>query len=234
MGRLMRFAQGEKSLQRMADGAARARSGAEETLELLRTGRVEIEGHVIDFVVRAPIAGHVIQLDVEDGQPVVPASSYGTGTVLAVLADMAHPVFRGTVDEIDVGRLREGMGATVEIGALPGSALSGTLSEIALRATQRGSATVFAVELDVTPPEGLTLRAGYSAVARIALERAEDVLVLPERVVEYRGGEAFVLVEDTSGGAGGAREQRVEVGVSDGLVVEVRGGLTEGARVLER
>jgi HlyD family secretion protein len=57
--------------------------------------------------VRAPVRGHVLQI-VREGDPVTPASTFGIGTVIAVLGDLDQPVFRGTVDEIDVGRLREG------------------------------------------------------------------------------------------------------------------------------
>lgn len=231
MGRTMLFFQGQNNVERMERGVERSVSDAEERLELLVEGKAEIGGKVIDFVVRAPIEGHVIQLDAELGEPVVPASSYGTGTELLILADMDQPVFRGTVNEIDVGRLREGMRAELDIGALPGTIVEGELIEVSLRSRSLNNATVFDVKLSVMPPEALVLRSGYSAVARIELARVADVLVLPERVVDYRDGKAVVLVRD---GSEGMVEREIAVGLSDGLTVEILEGLTEGDDVLEQ
>jgi HlyD family secretion protein len=229
-GWAMRLVQGGKSLDRMERGAERARSDAEGQLQLLLEGQAEIDGKRIDYVIRAPIDGHVITLDVEEGEPVVPSSSFGSGTVLLTLADLDGPVFRGTVDEIDVGRLSEGMTAELTVGARPDEPLEATLEEISLKAQSRNNAVVFDVELAVTPPEGFVMRSGYSAVARIRLQEARDVLVLPERVVDIRDGTGYVLREE----GGERREVPVELGLSDGLTVEVRSGLAEGDRVLER
>ena len=227
LGRAMLFLQGDENLERMKQSAERGRVSAEQQLELMREGSVEVEGLVIDYVVRAPIAAHVVALPVEVGEPVVPASSYGSGTEIVALANLDAPRFYGTVNEIDVGRLSTGMAASIEVGALPGVAVRGTLTEIALRSRTQNNATVFAVRLDVTPPEDAVLRSGYSAVARIEIARAEDVLVLPERVVDYRGELAFVRTAD-------GQEREIQVGLSDGLDVEVRGDLDEGDLVLER
>jgi HlyD family secretion protein len=231
MGRSMLWFQGRKNVERATRGAERGYASAVEALELLREGQVEVEGRLVDFIVRAPIEGHVIELQSELGQPVVPASSYGSGTVLLVLADMDHPIFRGTVDETEVGKLKSGMQATLEIGALPGTSMPAELVEISLRSREQNNATVFDVKMTISPPPELVLRSGYSAVARIEVARADDVLVLPERVVEYRGESAFVLVHDDRGDP---VEHGVEVGLSDGLTVEIVSGLDEGSEVLER
>lgn len=231
MGRTMRWYQGQDNLERMRRSAERARLDVQQQLELLREGRVEVEGLVIDYIVRAPIDGHVIELPAEVGQPVVPASSYGSGTQLLILADLSRLVFRGTVNEIDVGRLREGMTARIDVGALPGTEVTGELVEISLRSRSVNNATVFGVKLEVEVPPGLTLRSGYSAVARIELARVDGVLVIPERLVDYRDGGAFVLIGD---GGSGTLEKEIGAGLSDGLTVEITEGLAEGDEVLER
>lgn len=231
MGRAMRLVQGGASLERMRAGAERARSSAEEQWRLLLEGSVEVEGFVIDWIVRARASGHVIALDAERGMPVVPASTFGSGTELCVLGDLDRPVFRGTVDELDAGRLREGMRAQLTLGALPGEALAGELREISLRGTRRDNAVVIPVELDVEAPPELVLRSGYSAVARIEVERAEQVVVVPERLVHFEGENAWVLVR---GPEGEPVARDLELGLGDGLQIEVRQGLEEGALVLER
>lgn len=230
MGRAMRFFQGPDSVDRMREGAERARTDAELQLELLLEGRAEHEGLVLDWVVRAPIDGAVVQLPVELGQPVVPASTFGTGTPLVTIADLDRPVFRGTVDELDAGRLAAGMAARLELGALPGVELRGTVREISLLAGERAGATVFDVVLDVEKPEDVVLRAGYSAVARIAVLRVDDVPVVPERLVDYREDGAYVRV---AGEDGEPQWRPIEVGASDGLTTEIASGLAIGDEVLE-
>ena len=131
---------------------------------------VEIDGRTIDFVVRAPVAGHVLQF-ARLGDPVTPASNFGTGTVVAVFSDLDKPVFRGTADEVDVGRLQPGMKARVTLGALPGAELPGTVSEIGLRARRLDNAAQFDVRVALTPAADVPLRAGYSAVAEVEISR---------------------------------------------------------------
>lgn len=230
-GMAMNFFQGGNSVDRLQRGAERARADAEWQLELLLNGSAQVDGKMIDYIIRAPIDGTVIALDLKVGEPVVPSSSYGSGTALAILADLEHPIFRGTVDEIDVGRLREGMTGTLTIGALPSESLFCSLTEISLKAETSNNAVVFDVELEVTVPADFVMRSGYSAVARITIEEAKDVLVLPERLLEFHGGKTFVLQND---GQGGTREAEVEIGLSDGMMAEIRSGLEEGSIVLER
>jgi HlyD family secretion protein len=205
---------------------------ARERLELLETGRVRgTPGTGVESVVRAPITGYVLQKMVEVGDPVVPLSTYQEGTVLFSMADMSHLVFRGTVDEIDVGRLREGMPVSISVGALPGAAVQGELLRISLKARVDGTATVFPVEIALAALEEVRLRAGFSANADIIVDERADVLVLPERVVTFKGDTAWVEVP----GAGGARDRRViRTGLSDAIRVEVLSGLDEGDVVLER
>jgi HlyD family secretion protein len=204
---------------------------ARERLELLETGRVAGEGGVVESVVRAPISGFVLQRMVEVGDPVVPLSTYQEGTVLFTMADMGNLVFRGTVDEIDVGRLAEGMTASISVGALPGTAVSGMLDRISLKARTEGNATTFPVEITLAALSEVRLRAGFSANADIIMNERADVLVLPERVVTYEGDSAWVEVP----GPGGARQKRgIRTGLSDAIVVEVLSGLEEGDVVLEK
>jgi HlyD family secretion protein len=226
---LSRFLQGERNLERMQRSADRGLRSAEEAMTLLREGRVEIGGRVIDFVVRAPVDGHVLTL-LREGDPVTPASSFGAGTIVAVLGDLDRSVFRGTVDEIDVGRLRGGMPARVTLGALPDAELTGKVTEIGLRARQRDNAAVFDVRIALEPRADLQMRAGFSAVAEIELASAQGV-VIPERAVAFEGRAARVLVR---GADGEAVERAVELGIGDGLRVHVVSGLQAGERVLDR
>jgi HlyD family secretion protein len=204
---------------------------ARERLDLLEKGQVTIADSRIETVVTAPIDGYILEKMVEIGDPVVPLSSYMEGTVLMTMADMGQLVFRGTVDEIDVGRLEEGMPVEIKIGALPEARIHGVLERISLKAQKQDNATTFPVEIRLVETDGVTLRAGYSANAEIIIDRREAVLAIPERVVTFEDDGAWVTVVR----ADGTGERRlVRTGLSDAIQVEILDGLAEGERVQEK
>jgi HlyD family secretion protein len=201
-----------------------------ERLALLQKGRTQ-SSHV-ESIIRAPISGTVLELLVNEGDPVVPLTSYQAGTALTNLADMSTLVFKGTVDEIDVGKLRETMPARIKIGAIPDSAVEGRVYKIAPKSKTAEGATLFDVEIELLPTSGVTLRAGYSANADIVVREKKDVLLLPERLVTFTDGKATVEVP----GAAEAEpvKKEIKVGLSDGINVEVVEGLKQKDNVVER
>jgi HlyD family secretion protein len=203
-----------------------------ERLELLESGRVSIGGIEIESVVKAPISGYILERMVDIGDPVVPLTSYQAGTAMMRIADMSTLIFKGSVDEIDVGKLFEGMQVELKIGALPGAIILGELSRISLRATKQDNATVFPVEIRILDTRGQILRAGYSANADIIIKRLEDILIIPERLISFRDNMAYVnvLVDET---AGTTEEKQIEVGSSNAISIEVTQGLSAGEKLME-
>lgn len=203
---------------------------AQERLALLQEGRVMIGGENVETVIKSPITGFILEKTVEIGDPVVPLTTFQEGTVLMTMAEMDELIFRGTVDEIDVGRLTDGMTVELKIGALPDAAIRGRLSRISLKGQDQENATIFPVEITVLPADGSVLRAGYSANADIIIERHEDVLFIPERLVTFDEDEATVTVQLP----GEQTEERViRTGLSDGINIEILEGLEEGEKVVE-
>jgi HlyD family secretion protein len=220
-----------EAVQRQFSEAQLARQVARERLALLESGRIVTGDSRVESVVRSPISGYILEKMVEVGDPVVPLSTYQEGTVLMTMADMKQLIFRGTVDEIDVGRLREGMPAEIKVGALPHARITGYVSRISLKARRNEQATTFPIEITLTEAAGAVLRAGYSASAEIIIESRAAVLVVPERLVGFAGDTAWVMVRAAGGGA----ERRViRTGLSDAITVEVVDGLAEGERVLPK
>ena len=203
---------------------------AKDQLALLEEGRVRSAGGDVETVITSPIDGFILEKNVEVGDPVVPLTPSQEGTVLISMAEMENLIFRGTVDEIDVGRLREGMAAEIKIGALPEAAISGRLERISLKARKEENSTVFPVEISVSAAEGAVLRAGFSANSEIIIERRDSVLSIPERVVTFEGDSAWVNVLRDDG----TTERRtVRTGLSDAVTVEILEGLAEGEEVVE-
>lgn len=202
---------------------------AVEKFDLLQKG-VTVDGKNENTIV-SPIAGTVLEKLVNEGDPVVPLTSYQAGTPLLGLAPMEKLIFKGTVDEIDVGKLTEGMTCDIKVGALPGEVLKGTLSKISPKAKKQDNTTLFDLEIQITDTGAKTLRAGYSANADIIISKKDSILVIPERLVEFRGDSAFVEIADS---AGIIDSRQIQVGLSDGLNIEVVDGLALGDKVVER
>lgn len=235
-----------ESIQRQHAEAELQTQMATERLALLEEGRVTIEEHDIESVVTSPIDGYILERMVEVGDPVVPLSTYQEGTVLMTMANMTKLVFRGTVDEIDVGRLREGMDVELRIGALPNAEVRGVLTQISLQGKTEDNATTFPVEItldagaedsavgsDIEGPSAgsVMLRAGYSANADIVIARRDSVLMLPERVVHFEGDSTWVEVDL---GNGLSEQRTIRTGLSDAINIEILSGLAEGDRVREK
>lgn len=204
---------------------------AQERLSLIERGSTNIAGRRIESVIKSPITGSVLERKINVGDPVVPLTSYQAGTELFTLADMRELIFKGTVDEIDVGKLEEGMSTLLKIGALPNDTIQGVLYKISPKARKEENATLFDVEIKITQTGPSLLRAGYSANADIIITKKEDILVIPERLVEFVEDTAFVQLKDPSGEI---ERTIIKTGLSDGLNIEVMEGLKEGDALVEK
>lgn len=205
---------------------------SQDRLSLLQKGQAGIDGEKVESVVRAPTAGIVLEKFVNLGDPVVPLTTYQAGTPLFTLADMSELVFKGTVDEIDVGKIEIGMPATLKIGALPGKAVEGVVSRISPKARIQDNATLFDIEIDIAAADSVTLRAGYSANADIIIRQAQDVLTVPERLLTFANDSVFVEIQDTTNQT--VTRRAIEIGLSDGVQAEIVEGLHENDLVVER
>jgi HlyD family secretion protein len=154
---------------------------------------------------------------------------------MATIADMSDLIFKGTVDEIDVGKMRVGLQARIKVGALPSDVVTGRVSRIAPQAQQKEGATLFDVEIELDPANRITLRAGYSANADVIIREKKDVLVIPERLVSFEDGGRKATVEIPGATPKAApKKVAIKTGISDGLNVEVVSGLARGTKVIER
>lgn len=204
---------------------------AKERLLLIEKGKIETEDTLIETMIKAPITGYILEKNIAIGDPVVPLTSYQPGTVLMLMANMEHLLFKGTVDEIDVGKISEGMQVEIQVGAIPGKIVNGQLSKISLKAKTEENSTVFPVEISLVRTDDLMLRAGYSANANIIIQKKDSVLSIPERTVTFRNDSAFVNIPLPEGGK---KEVYIQIGLSDAINIEVKSGLKKGDKVLEK
>jgi HlyD family secretion protein len=206
---------------------------AQQDRDLTRKGRLTTTG--TESIIRAPAAGTILTRTVNPGDPIVPLTSYQPGTEMASVADMRDLIFKGTVDEIDVGKLSVGMTARIKVGALPSDVVTGRVSRIAPQAQQKEGATLFDVEIELLPGAKVTLRAGYSANADVIIREKKDILTIPERLITFEDGGKKASVElPGADPKAPARKVEIKTGISDGLNVEVVSGLSKGQKVVER
>ncbi len=203
---------------------------AKERLALIESGKVAIGKTEIESIIKAPISGFLLNKAVEVGDPVIPLTSFQEGTVLMKMAAMENLLFKGTVDEIDVGKLKEGMDVEIKVGALPNDTIRGTLKTISLKADKKENATVFPIEITIPKSNKALLRAGYSANANIIIQKKSDVIMIPERVVTFRNDSAFVMRSVLKQ----QEEQYIETGLSDAISIEVKSGLNDSDEVFEK
>ena len=203
---------------------------AQERFDLLQKGVTS--GGKNENTIISPIDGTILEKLVNEGDPVVPLTSYQAGTPLLSLAPLEDLIFKGTVDEIDVGKLSEGMTCELKIGALPDKNLKGTLARISPKAKKQDNTTLFDLEIEIDKEMAQTLRAGYSANADIIISKKDSVLVIPERLVTFVADTARVEIQDTLTNIVSFKD--IEVGLSDGLNIEVISGLAFGEKIVER
>ncbi len=167
---------------------------AKQSLDLMEKGKARVGGTPLDAIIRSPVSGTILSREANIGDPVVPLTSYQPGTELMKIAGLQNLLFKGTVDEIDVGRLEEGMKAKITVGAIPDEEVYGIIDIIAPKARKNNGATVFDIEIIVTDKGKKPLRVGYSATADIIIDERNDVLVIPEGAVQFEEEKTYVYV----------------------------------------
>ena len=205
---------------------------AKERLALTVTGKATVADRNVDNIIKATVNGTVLTREVEEGDPVVPLTSYQAGTNMMTIAYMEDLLFKGNVDEIDVGKLHEQMPAEIEIGAIPNKKIKGNLNRISPKAHKEEGSTLFEVEITIDKDSSVSfLRAGYSANANIIINRKDSVIVVPERLVKVKDSVSTVEMKDSTGIV---TTRTIKTGLSDGINIEVIEGLKVGDSVIER
>lgn len=204
---------------------------AEDALRIVREGVSSYNAKESNTLVRATIDGQVLEVPVKVGTSVIQANTMNDGTTVAKIADMRNLIFRGKVDETEVGLLSPGMATTISIGALPEVSPSAVIEYIAPKSTEENGSNTFEIKAALSVPEGVTLRAGYSANAQVTLARADSVMTLPEAVIEWAGDSAYVYVLTDSVSQQKFERRNVITGLSDGINVHIKSGVKSSDRL---
>lgn len=194
---------------------------AKDQLSIVRDGVSNTNAQQSNTLVRATITGLVLEVPVKVGSSVIQANTMNDGTTIAKIADMKNLLFKGKIDETEVGLLSEGMDMNISIGALPDDKLDASIEKIAPIATEENGANTFELKAAISNAGDLKLRAGYSANAIVILNKVDSVMSIPESVVEFAGDSTFVYILKDKDNKNYDRTA-VELGLSDGVNVEIK------------
>ena len=204
---------------------------AQDALEIIREGISRRSASSSTTQVRSTITGMILDVPIKVGNSVIQSNTFNDGTTIASVADMNNMIFRGKVDETEVGRIHEGMPIKLTVGALDSRSFNALLEYVAPKGTEENGAVLFEIKAAVQMPEDAFIRAGYSANAEIVLKRALDVLTIPESCVEFSGDSTFVQIVKQEKPEQLFEKRPVTVGLSDGIKIEVKEGLTENDKI---
>lgn len=204
---------------------------AQDALEIIREGISRRSASSSTTQVRSTITGMILDVPIKVGNSVIQSNTFNDGTTIASVADMNNMIFRGKVDETEVGRIHEGMPIKLTVGALGSRSFNALLEYVAPKGVEENGAVLFEIKAAVQMPEDAFIRAGYSANAEIVLKRATDVLTIPESCVEFSGDSTFVQIVKQEEPEQLFEKRPVTVGLSDGIKIEIKEGLAETDKI---
>ena len=159
------------------------------------------------------------------------SNTFNDGTTIATVADMSDLIFRGNVDETEVGRIHEGIPVKITLGALQNMQFNAVLEYISPKSIENNGANQFEIKAAIAVPDSVTIRSGYSANAEMELQHADGALTIPESAVEFSGDSTFVYVLTDSVPVQKFERRLVVTGISNGIDTEVKQGLKAGEAV---
>lgn len=206
--------------------AKEEKANAISALEIIRDGITKNSRVASTTQIRSTITGMILDIPVKVGNSVIQSNSFNDGTTIASVADMNDMIFKGNVDETEIGRIHEGMPIKLTIGAMDSRTFEASLEYVSPKGVEKNGAIQFEIKAAVKIPADAFIRSGYSANAEIILKRAENVITIPESCVEFAGDSAFVQVLTQAKPKQIFKRRQVKVGLSDGIKIEIQSGLT--------
>jgi len=202
---------------------------AENDFKIIKQGTLT-GGSSANTNVLAQISGTILEIPIREGDQVVESNNFNAGVTIATVADMTKMIFEGQVDETEVSKLSEGSEIKVILGALEKDEFKARLTFVAPKGIEQGGAVQFKIKADVSIPESVNVRAGYSANAIMSIGQKENILCINESLLQFNRitDKPFVeLLKDD----GKFVKKDIEVGISDGINVEILKGLKESDKI---
>lgn len=198
---------------------------AESDLDIVKKGSTTGLGQLANTNILATMTGTILEIPIKEGDQVIQSNSFNAGTTIASIADLSMMIFEGKVDEAEVGKLKKDTELTVTLGAIDKKEFKAKLNFIAPKGTEENGAVQFKIKADVKLDDNYFIRAGYSANASIILEQKDSVLSIKESLLKFDKKTEKPYIEVKVGDQKFERRD-VELGISDGINVEVLKGIS--------
>jgi HlyD family secretion protein len=208
------------------DQAKQSYSAANKRYDIVKTGTTRGFGNSANTMIRSTVTGMVLEVPVEVGNQVIESNNFNEGTTIAAIADVDKMIFEGKVDESEVGKIKEDLPLEITVGALENITFDAILDYIAPKGNEENGAIQFEIKGTLKKQDSVFIRAGLSANASIILDRADSVLSIKEALVQFDPETKKPFLEIATGDQQFERRD-VELGISDGIYIEVKSGLEE-------
>ena len=193
---------------------------AKDALEIIKEGITKNSASFSSTLIRSTIDGLILDVPIKVGNSVIMSNTFNDGTTIATVANMNDLIFKGKIDETEVGRIHEGMPVKLTIGALQNLTFDAELEYISPKGVEENGANQFEIKAAVHAPDSVQIRSGYSANAEIVLQRAQKVLAVPEGIIEFSGDSTFVWVMTDSIPEQKFERRQIKTGMSDGIKLD--------------
>jgi len=212
------------------DQAKQSYGAARKRYDIVKTGTAKGFGNAANTQIRATVSGMVLEVPVEVGNQVIESNNFNEGTTIAAIADVDKMIFEGKVDESEVGKIKENLPLEITVGAIENTVFDAVLDYIAPKGKEENGAIQFEIKGTMKKQDSVFIRAGLSANASIILARADSVLAVKEALVQFDDETKKPFVELEKGDQEFER-QDIELGISDGIFVEVKSGVSTDDKI---
>jgi HlyD family secretion protein len=191
----------ELDIAQAARDQAAARVGSAQAAVKQRAAAVEDAQLDVDYtVIRSPVDGVILLRSVEPGQTV--AASFQTPVLFRIAEDLTRMQIDLSIDESDVGQIREGLPVQFTVDAFPNRNFSGTVYQVRLSATNLANVVTYPVVVEVANPD-LVLLPGMTANAEIEITSRADALRVPNAALRFKPEGIEAPAASGMGGGGG-------------------------------
>jgi len=180
-------------------------------------------------IVKSPITGIVVNLNVEEGEIITSATSGSSkeGTTLMTVADLDNLIVTANINEVDVNRIKVGQSCIIAFDAVRKKLYSGVVKKISLMGSEVQRIIVYPTEIKILNPDSL-IRLGMTADIDIIIDKAENVLVIPKQtLIKGKKNWGVIIIKN-----GNRLFQRVVTGIGDDINIEIKRGLKEGDTIM--
>lgn len=206
--------------------AQEEQDNARDNLDIVKDGITKKSSSYSNTMIRSTIDGLVLDVPIKAGNSVIMSNTFNDGTTIATVANMNDLIFKGKIDETEVGRIQEGMPIKLTIGALQNIKFNARLEYISPKGMEENGANLFEIKAAITVPDSIRIRSGYSANAEIVLSKAINVFTLPESSVNFSGDSTYIYVLTDSVPMQKFKKKLIITGISDGIKIEIKEGIT--------